>query len=360
MSFLEPGQLLASAPRATTATKGSEKDSASGLTKGEFRRIIDSCAAGLAPAVPFSSKEPDDVADSTDSGEWETIYNAFNKGTTVFTRRLRSYIIKTRLRATLHQEMSFMKVHTNPDIRDVYVRNLQSLLSALEARIKRVRAKCLAEGHDLHSIDSIIISCKLHDPDTGLLIPLQNGAARHTDLLALRRKSLKLDRSILNPETNSTWTSKLDRINSWLFHNLQNLPENAALHRSMLPNDDTLDEKAWARSVIKYWSIDSAGMGWEHSPESSRDAIGSWDTRGRENGRRSRRRSRGMLELTTREKKFVLPALLARVADERFVRARICSDIAAVAIPVSCIKDVGIESFAAAQLRKVLGTFVSD
>jgi hypothetical protein len=70
---------------------------------------------------------------------------------------------------------------------------------------------------------------------------------------------------------NQTWSSKLDRIN-----NLQSSSDNAALHRSILPDDQNLIEKAWARSVPKYWSIDEAAMGEEYLESSSRGAAGSW------------------------------------------------------------------------------------
>ncbi|KAH6662274.1 hypothetical protein B0J14DRAFT_571142 [Halenospora varia] len=128
--------------------------------------------------------------------------------------------------------------------------------------LAQLRVKCLLEGHSLHHIDEILTSCKIHDPITGLRLSPENTAIRHVDLLALRKRALK--NRYCDLPTGSD--SKRDLMNKWLFQNLQNSAENAALHRSIMiaGMEEQLDEKAWTRMMVKYWSIDEAATGLEY------------------------------------------------------------------------------------------------
>jgi len=227
-----------------------------------------------APLNPLEAYFGEDDMSNTASSMYETITEAFNRGSTLLPPHLRSYVVKTRLAETLKQEIRLISLHAKYDLLDTYIKPLKSILTSLEEKIATDRAKCLANGHALYPIDEIMTSCTLHDPSTGLLLPKQDTSARHGDILALRRKGMKL--ATMRFGSGQGWTSKLDQINGWLFNNLQNSSDNAALHRSMLPNGHTMDEKSWARSVVKFWSIDEAAMGEYYFVSSSRGAVDSW------------------------------------------------------------------------------------
>ena len=180
----------------------------------------------------------------------------------LYPAKVASYISKLRLLQTIEQQMSLLslQVASKPEIQQ-HLDNFNKQLKAIKRCLTRLRTQCLKEGHSLHLINEVLTSCKIHDPDTGLRLPTHNTAARHTDLLALRKRTLK--HGIYSTDTSYT---KRDRINRWLFQNLQNSPENAALHRSIMTGgtEKDLDEKSWARTVVKYWSIDDAATGEEY------------------------------------------------------------------------------------------------
>ncbi|KAH8670114.1 hypothetical protein BGZ60DRAFT_514821 [Tricladium varicosporioides] len=173
-----------------------------------------------------------------------------------------AYISKTRLVHTIEQQISLLSLQTT-DNRNIQenVDRFRKYLENIQRRLTQLRLKCLLEGHSLHQIDEILTSCKIHDPITGLRLSPVNTAIRHADLLALRKHTLN-NRYTLAAGSDS----KRDMINKWLFQNLQNSPENAALHRSIMiaGMEEQLDEKAWARIVVKYWSIDEAATGLEY------------------------------------------------------------------------------------------------
>ncbi|KAF4633145.1 hypothetical protein G7Y89_g4979 [Cudoniella acicularis] len=229
-----------------------------------------------SPLAPNEDPATQDEISSLQSSIHDKISKVLETGSTMFCRDMRSYIIKMRLAESARQEVAFASLYRKDELMDVYIRPLRQFLITLESDIEKVRKRCLSKGLSLYFIDEIFGACKMHDPSTGLRLPKPNTAARHGDILALRKKGLKLGSRRL--WSNQVWTSKLDRINGWLFNNLQSCPENAALHRSMLPDGEELEEKAWARSVIKYWSIDQAALGDEYSSlvDSSRGAVDSW------------------------------------------------------------------------------------
>jgi hypothetical protein len=180
----------------------------------------------------------------------------------LYPAKVASYISKSRLLQTIEQQMSLLSLQaaSKPEIQQ-HLDNFTKQLEAIKRCLTRLRIQCLKEGHSLHLINEVLNSCKIHDPVTGLRLPTHNTAASHTDLLALRKRTLK--HKIYSTDPSYT---KRDRINRWLFQNLQNSPENAALHRSMMTSgtEKDLDEKSWARTVVKYWSIDEAATGEEY------------------------------------------------------------------------------------------------
>jgi hypothetical protein len=170
-----------------------------------------------------------------------------------------SYISKSRLLQTIEQQMSLLSLQAahNPEIQQ-HLDNFTKQLEAIKRCLSRLRAQCLKEGHSLHLVDEILTSCKIHDPATGLRLPTPSTAVRHGDLFALRKRTLKHGVPCAEPSD-----AKRDWINRWLFQNLQNSPENAALHRSMMAGGTAaeLDDKSWARTVVKYWCVDEAATG---------------------------------------------------------------------------------------------------
>ncbi|KAI9706454.1 MAG: hypothetical protein M1836_003460 [Candelina mexicana] len=62
------------------------------------------------------------------------------------------------------------------------------------------------------------------------------------------------------PEYLGDFVSTRARINGWLLHILQHSPLDADLHRAML-HDNTMDDKKWAKLLLKTWSSDDAAMG---------------------------------------------------------------------------------------------------
>ncbi|KAH8743713.1 hypothetical protein F5882DRAFT_423763 [Hyaloscypha sp. PMI_1271] len=182
----------------------------------------------------------------------------------LYPRKVASYISKSRLLQTIEQQISIISLQAADDgVIQSHLSNFQKHLEEIKRSLATLRTKCLLEGHSLHLIDEVLTSCKIHDPVTGLRRSSENAAIRHADLLALRKHTLKQRNLDLSVEQSYT---KRDRINRWLFQNLQNSPENAGLHRSMMVGGvgNEMDEKTWARMVVKYWSIDEAATGQEY------------------------------------------------------------------------------------------------
>jgi hypothetical protein len=213
---------------------------------------------------------PKEAAKFSSVGNSESSMSSVNDGTVMllaaaeltYPPKVAAYISKSQLIQNIEQQIRLLSLqtHDNEDVQK-HLTLLSQQLEVMKCSQNKVREKCLKLGHSLHSIDEILSSCKIHDPITGLRLPNNNLTARHADLLALRKRSLKSSFMSADP----VYTRR-DRINKWLFKNLQNSPENAALHRSMMVGgtESELDEKTWARLVVKYWSIDQAATGDEY------------------------------------------------------------------------------------------------
>lgn len=70
------------------------------------------------------------------------------------------------------------------------------------------------------------------------------------------------------------WTTKRDQINHWLLESLRCSEESAELHRSFLA-DNSVDEKEWARQLLKYWPLDDAATGAGLGTATSEGAVDS-------------------------------------------------------------------------------------
>lgn len=91
----------------------------------------------------------------------------------------------------------------------------------------------------------------------------------HYDMFEIRKQTL--DAGLLG-----NWSSTRDRINCWLLHSLRSDDKLAQLHRSML-TEKSLNEKAWARLLLKYWYIDEAAVGTDLQASLSLGAVNSRD-----------------------------------------------------------------------------------
>jgi hypothetical protein len=66
--------------------------------------------------------------------------------------------------------------------------------------------------------------------------------------------------SILNAFPAQDEIKARDRVNGWLLQNLQASGEQARMHKAMLGRP-YIEEKEWARLVLKYWPLDEAAVG---------------------------------------------------------------------------------------------------
>lgn len=132
------------------------------------------------------------------------------------------------------------------EYQDVYLK-----LQSLRVELDEARQLCWREGLDMEDVDKALSSGYGQDPP-----PLDDDLQEEkeeerVDLLVLRRRLQRL-------QAEQSWTSKLDRTNAWLLENLASSDEAVSLHRSYIPNSEMLDERQWARLVLKYWLLDEA------------------------------------------------------------------------------------------------------
>ncbi len=139
-------------------------------------------------------------------------------------------------------------------------RGLNRHLLHLKEKLSGSRTRCVIAGHSLFEVDQAL---QQNHPDrhVSALPPHVN----HNDMLEVRRRTLNM--ALLG-----SWSTTRDRINGWLLHSLRADDSLARLHRSMLADSD-LDEKDWARLVVKYWTLDEAATGFELTASASVGAI---------------------------------------------------------------------------------------
>jgi hypothetical protein len=87
------------------------------------------------------------------------------------------------------------------------------------------------------------------------------------DVLVLRKMTTDV-----NPL--QAFSTKRDQINNWLLESLRYSDKLVELHRSFLP-EGSMDEKEWARQVLKYWSLDDAATGADLGATISEGAVDS-------------------------------------------------------------------------------------
>lgn len=211
------------------------------------------------PKTTSQSSDSSTGARSSESVIEHKIGVLLKSSASLYSTGVASYISKFRLLQIVESQISLLSLSTDGSLGvEEYLESFRKQIEAIKRCLTRLRADCIKEGHSLHLIEEVLSSCKIHDPDTGFRLPTHNTLIRHTDLFALRKRRLKGNFTF----SDEPYT-KRHRINNWLFQNLQSSPENAALHRSMMVQND-MDEKNWARTVVKYWSIDEAATGEEY------------------------------------------------------------------------------------------------
>lgn len=146
------------------------------------------------------------------------------------------------------QDPDSLDLMETKEYQDVYLK-----LQSLRVELDETRQICWREGLDMADVDKVLSSGYGQDPPPPLADDLEQGKEEiREDVLVLRRQLQRL-------RAEQSWTSKLDRTNAWLLENLASSDEAVALHRSYIPNSEMLDEKHWARLVLKYWLLDEAG-----------------------------------------------------------------------------------------------------
>jgi hypothetical protein len=151
-------------------------------------------------------------------------------------------------------------------------------LETLKQELREASEKCWLEGYGLEEIHEIIFSDCVH----GIVSkPNQN-----SNLAALRTRLLQLK------ERQAAWLNKQNQINAWLLQKLAASDEDVVLHRSFLPISEELDEKQWARLVLKFWPLDEAA---------AEVANISLSTNGAEDSGKERYSVRVLLEMAERD-----------------------------------------------------------
>ncbi|MCJ1393723.1 hypothetical protein MMC18_006599 [Xylographa bjoerkii] len=179
-----------------------------------------------------------------------------NVTTQVFPECVARYISHRRLVVLLVNQVRLLPVssdlkaqHISSELVAEFLRTLKARVTVLTDEMKVLRNSCLQASYSLYEIDQVLVIAQ--EEDIGVSKSYQTGA--HQDMLEIRRSTL--ESSLLQ-----TWTSTRDRINGWLLHSLRADDKLAQLHRSIL-GEQNLGEKAWARLVLKYWTLDEAATG---------------------------------------------------------------------------------------------------
>ncbi|MCJ1402149.1 hypothetical protein MMC11_005368 [Xylographa trunciseda] len=194
---------------------------------------------------------------SSRSHYFEDDYKALDNTTAqFFPKSVARYISHRQMVVMLTSQIRLLPVHSdlNPqhkssELAMEFQQTLKARLAILMDEMKVLRNTCLQASYALYEIDQVLAVAQEEDIGAS-----QNShRAAHQDMLELRRSTL--ESNLLQ-----TWTNSRDRINGWLLHSLRADDKLAQLHRAILGEQD-IGEKAWARLVLKYWTLDEAATG---------------------------------------------------------------------------------------------------
>ncbi|MCJ1432006.1 hypothetical protein MMC27_001362 [Xylographa pallens] len=184
-------------------------------------------------------------------------HRALHDGTMqIFPKCVARYISHRRMVISLIDQIRLLQIRPslNPQpasskLATESQQTLKERLTVLTDEMKALRTTCLQASHSLYEIDQILVI----PLEETLGPPNPHPSHPHQDVLALRK-------STLASHLLQSWTTRRDRINNWLLHSLRADDQLAQLHRSIL-GEQHLSEKAWARLVLKHWTLDEAATG---------------------------------------------------------------------------------------------------
>ena len=151
--------------------------------------------------------------------------------------------------------------------------HMLKLREDLEILREEVKKQCTLGAYWLEDIDLFLppIRCLDKDDCSNLF---RNTMTRATASRPNHEDVFEIRRITMNAGLLGNWLSRHDRINRWILHSLRSDHSQAQLHRSMLV-DPKVDEKNWARLVLKHWFLDEAATGVELQSSLSNGAIDS-------------------------------------------------------------------------------------
>ena len=174
----------------------------------------------------------------------------------IFPECVARYISHRRIVVLIRDQLRLLQVRSAMNAQDVSSklvaesqRTLKRRLAVLMNEMKVLRNTCLQASHSLYEIDQILVVPQ--EEDIGSSKPHQGRI--HQDMLEIRKSTL--ESNLLQ-----SWTTSRDRINNWLLHSLRADDKLAQLHRSIL-GEPHIGEQAWARLLLKYWTLDEAATG---------------------------------------------------------------------------------------------------
>lgn len=194
-------------------------------------------------------------------------------------KNLTQYIIYSRVaettRAHIHMssalaphlnipESSIMKLEAQDARKKIY-----DHLKSLESERDSYREACWREGYNIEELDRVSKTSERYDTvsDTSLDIHQEREPDQHMSWW-----------DVLHHVSPQSWVTKKDRINFWLLQSLAAQPKEAHCHKKYLQDQgvsDQLSEEAWARLVLKFWTLDDAARPSEDADCSTNGAVDS-------------------------------------------------------------------------------------
>lgn len=136
-----------------------------------------------------------------------------------------------------------------------------------ESKLYHLREHCLREGYDLQAFDAAFNI----DEETIKCLP---DCFDESNALQPEREE-QTSISMLEAHAAQSWTNTRDRVNGWLLQSLESSETLKTLHKSLIGEVNMKDDE-WARTVLKYWSLDEAATAAESTPcPSTEGAVGS-------------------------------------------------------------------------------------
>lgn len=150
------------------------------------------------------------------------------------------------------------------------IQSLDAQVVAIDAEAEAVRLFLWTNGCDTLELDNHLALCRKSEPGVGLLV-----SSDAKEMCLQGNSNFEIPSNSSPSPSTGMDANKQDRINMWLLRNIQESSEEKTLHRSFLTKAENLDEKKWARLVLKYWWLDDAAVVPENEPLSTHGAVDS-------------------------------------------------------------------------------------